>query len=181
MSKADFERAKALYPSTQMDDKAWMEFFDSPAGEHALGRILGDIYDFVKAVEEREAGIHRVGRRPRRDGSLEDVYKTVFPTPYTMDPFVTAMETLLAGRSQRAFAPKVPMSQTDLSRLLRGVMAPDITLLERIAAAAKVHPSYFVEWRAMYVSSMVERALMARPNIGVRAYRTLRDGEPSRV
>lgn len=180
MSKADFEKAKREFPSTQMDDAGWMTFFDSPAGEFALGRILGDIYDFVKAAEEREAGIHRVGRRPRRDGSLADVYATVFPTAYTMDPFKVAMEKLLAGRSQRAFAPRVPMTQTTLARLLRGDVQPSMGVLESIAQAAKVHPSYFVEWRAMYVSGMVQRVLLQRPNVGVKAYREMRMGDQAR-
>lgn len=174
MAKADFERAKERYPSTQMGEKQWLAFFDTPAGMHAMGRIIGDIYDVVKAGEEKEAGLQRMGRRPRREGSLADVYATVFPQPYTMDPFPEAMLKLLNGRSQRAFAPRVPVHQTTLSRLLAGTMTPDVTMLERIAVAAKVHPSYFVEWRALYVSQMVEKVLTQRPNIGVSAYKSVR-------
>ena len=178
MAKADFQRAKTEYPSTGMGEKGWLAFFDTSEGTHAMGRILGDIFDFVKAEEEREAGVHRMGRRPRRDGSLDEVYRTVFPQAYTMDPFREAMEKLLNGRSQRQFAPKIPMTQSMFSRLLRGDTIPDMATLEHIAKAAKVHPSFFVEWRAMYVSSVIGQVLVDRPNIGVKVYRTLRQGEP---
>lgn len=178
MAKADFEEAKRRFPSTQMGEAEWLAFFDTSDGMHALGRVLGDIYDFVKAEEEREAGIHRMGRRPRRDGSLEDVYNTVFPQAYTMDPFREAMHKLLNGRSRRQFAPKIPMTQTMFNRLLRGDFEPDMTMLESIARASKVQPAFFVEWRAMFVSQQIDKVLRARPNVGVRAYQSIRRGEP---
>lgn len=176
MAKADFEKAKREYPSTAMDEAGWMAFFDTPAGQHAMGRILGDIYDAVKAEEEKEAGIRRMGRRPRRDGSLEDVWATVFPQPFTMDPFPTAMVKLLNGRSQRQFAPKVPVHQTTMSRLMAGTLKPDLHMLERIALAAKVHPSYFVEYRAMFVGQLMTRVFTENPNMGVSAFRQVRHG-----
>lgn len=178
IAKADFDKAKGLYPSTTMGEAGWMAFFDTSAGAHAMGRILGDIYDAVKAEEEKEAGIHRMGRRPRRDGSLADVYATVFPAPYTMDPFPEAMVKLLNGRSQRQFAPKVPVHQTTMSRLMSGTLVPDMQMLERIAIAAKVAPSFFVEYRAMFVGQLLTRVLTERPNMGVRAYREVRAGRP---
>jgi len=176
MAKADFEGAKARFPSTQMGEQEWVAFFDTPAGQHAMGRIIGDIYDVVKAEEEKAAGLQRMGRRPRRDGSLEDVFATVFPQSYTMDPFPEAMMKLLAGRSARQFAPRVPVHQTHLSRMLRGDQTPDMQMLERIASAAKVHPSYFVEYRAMFVSKLIEKVLTQRPNIGVKAYKDIKVG-----
>jgi len=176
MPKADLEKAKRMYPSTQMGTEEWTGFFGTSEGYHALGRILGDIYDFVKAEEEREAGMHRMGRRPRRTGSLDDVYRTVFPQAYTMDPFREAMLKLLAGRSQRAFAPRIPMTQSSLNRLLRGEVEPDMQVLEAIANAAKVHPSFFVEWRAMYVSAQITRVLTSQPNVGVKVYKEMSRG-----
>jgi hypothetical protein len=180
MAKADLEKAKREFPSTGMGEAQWLAFFDTPAGHHAMGRIIGDIYDVVKAEREKEDGLQRMGRRPRRQGSLEDVYATVFPAPYTMDPFPESMLKLLAGRSQRQFAPKIPVHQTTMSRLMSGALVPDKTMLERIAHAAKVHPSYFVEWRAMYVSEMVQSVMTNRPNIGVTAYKHVRDGSVPR-
>ena len=180
MAKADYEGAKKHYRSTGMNEAGWLAFFDTPAGQHAMGRIIGDIYDVVKAEQEKDAGLQRMGRRPRRQDSLADVYETVFPQPYTMDPFRESMVKLLGNRSQRAFAPRVPVHQTTLSRLMSGALHPDRTMLERIAEAARVHPSYFVEWRAMYVAQMVEMVLTQRPNMGVTAYKHVRDKAVSR-
>lgn len=174
MAKADFEKAKREFPSTQMGEAGWLAFFDTPAGRHAMGRILGDIYDVVKAQEEKEAGVHRMGRRPSRTGSLQDVYDTVFPAPYSMDPFPEAMLKLLNGRSQRQFAPKVPVHQTTMSRLMKGELKPDLMMLERIAEAAKVAPAYFVEYRAMFVGQLLTRVLTDRPNMGIAAFREVK-------
>lgn len=176
MSKADFEKAKREFPSTAMNEPEWLAFFDTPAGQHAMGRILGDIYDYVKAEEEKESGVRRMGRRPRREASLQEVYDTVFPAPYSMDPFPEALTKLLNGRSQRQFAPRVPMHQTTLSRLLSGSLQPDLIMLERIASAAKVMPSYFVEYRAQFVGQLIIRVMTERPNLGVKGFREIKVG-----
>lgn len=176
MAKADFEKARRDFPSTQMGEPEWLAFFDTPEGSHAAGRILGDIFDAVKAEEEKAAGTHRMGRRPARTASLQDVYDTVFPAPYSMDPFPEAMIKLLNGRSHRQFAPKVPVHQTTMSRLMAGSLTPDLRMLERIALAAKVHPSFFVEYRAMFVGQLLTRIFISRPNMGVAAYREVKGG-----
>lgn len=174
MAKADLEKAKQLYPSTQMGEAEWMAFFDTPAGFAAMGAIIGDIFDEVKAEEEKEAGVKRMGRRPSRTASLTEVWATVFPAPYSMDPFPESLNKLLNGRSQRAFAMKIPCNQSTLSRLLSGEWAPDLTMLERIALAARVSPSYFVEYRAMFIGQLITKALTNSPNLGVTHLRLLR-------
>lgn len=179
MAKADIEKARRLYPSTRMGEAEWVAFFDTPAGFSAMGAIIGDIYDEVKAEEEREAGVRRMGRRPGRSASLSEVWATVFPAPYSMDPFPEALGKLLNGRSQRAFASKIPCNQSTLSRLLSGEWEPDLVMLERIAEAAKVAPAYFVEWRAMYVGELITKVLTASPNLGITHFRNLR-GERQR-
>ena len=167
MAKADFEKAKILYPSTQMGEKEWVAFFNTPAGFAAMGAIIGDMYDEVKAEEEKEAGVKRMGRRPSRTASLAEVWETVFPAPYSMDPFPETLHKLLNGRSQRAFARKIPCNQSTLSRLLSGEWSPDITMLERIADAAKVSPAYFVEYRALFVGQLITTVLIKAPNLGI--------------
>jgi hypothetical protein len=175
IAKADFGRAKELYPSTGMGEKAWLIAFD--ANPDIMWSIIGDVYDFVKAEQERDAGVHRLGRRPQRSSaSLDEVYATVFPPQYTVDPFGEAMVKLLAGRSVRAFAARVPMHHSHLSRLLTGERALDLTVLERIALAAKVPPAYFVEWRALYVGQLITRVLSERPNLSVKAVKAVRRG-----
>ena len=174
MGKADFERAKDLYPSTTMGEAQWLAYFDTPEGQHAVGRILGDIFDAVKAEEEKAGGVHRMGRRPGRTGSLQEVYDTVFPQIYSSEPFPVALAKLLNGRSARQIAPRVPIHQTTMSKLLRGEMQPDLQLMERIAHALKVQPAHFVEYRAMFVGQLLTQIFTDRPNMGVAAFREVK-------
>lgn len=175
MAKADLERARELYPSTRMDEREWLEVFSR--NEDIMWAIVGDIYSAVKDEEARDAGVRRVGRRPARSStSLEDVWSTVFPKQYTMDPFPEALGKLMGERSIRAFALKIPCHYSTLSRLRAGLVAPDMAMLESIAAAAKVSPSYFVEWRAMYVGALITRVLTEQPNMGITALRVIRTG-----
>lgn len=177
MAKANYERAKALYPSVNMGEHEWLAAFDR--NPDIMWSIIGDVYDAVKTEEEKEAGIRRMGRRPaRHPSSMADVYATVFPTVYSNDPFPEALHKLLNGRSQRAFAAKVPCNQGTVSRLLSGQIQPDIVMLERVAAAAKVAPYFFVEYRAQIIGRMVEKILLEQPNMSITAMKRVRAGVP---
>lgn len=182
MARADLEGAKALYPSCEMGVDAWLQFFGSPPGLQAMGKILYDIYDEVMSTEERNAGMRRIGRRPGRAAvPLEEVMGIVLPQEFTNDPLPSALAQLLRGRSQRQFAYKVPCSQSHLSRILSGERVPDLDQLERIAQAAGVRPWYFPEWRAQYVSALVTEVLSDNPHISVTALKTLRESRRGHV
>jgi hypothetical protein len=175
VAKANYERAKALYPSTAMGEAEWLQAFHR--NPDIMWSIIGDVYDAVKTEEEKAAGIRRMGRRPARHGtSMEEVYATVFPTVYSSDPFPEALTKLLAGRSQRAFAAKIPCNQGTISRLLSGQLEPDIVMMERVAAAAKVAPYFFVEYRAQAIGQMVVKILMEQPNMSIQAMKRVRAG-----
>src|SRR5206468_5127633 len=144
MARANLEGAKALYPSCEMGMGEWVTFLESPPGLQAMGKILYDIYDEVKSAEERKAGLRRIGRRPARAAvGLDQVMSVVLPTEFTNEPLNVALAKLIAGKSQRQFAYKVPISQPHLSRILSGERVPGLDQLEQIAAAAGVQPWYF--------------------------------------
>lgn len=175
MAKADFQRAKDIYPSTGMDEPQWVAVFDR--NPDIMWHMVGDLYSAVRDEEDHEAGIRRVGRRPARtSASLEDVWATVFPTQASMDPFVEALGKLIGTRSIRAFALKVPCHYSTLSRLRGGQLQPDMPMMESIAKAGKVPPSFFLEWRAMYVGALMTRVLTQRPNLSVTALRAINTG-----
>lgn len=177
MARADLEGAKQLYPSCDMGAAAWMQFFGTPPGLQAMGKILYDIYDEVKSTEERNAGIRRIGRRPGRVAvPLEEVMGIVLPAEFTNDPLPVALARLLKGRSQRQFAYKVPCSQSHLSRILSGERMPDLAQLELIALAAGVRPWFFPEWRAQYVTALIGEMLAENPHLSVSALKAFRDG-----
>lgn len=175
MAKADLGNAKRLYPSVFMDEADWVRVITN--NPDIMWKIVGDIYNAVKDEENREAGIRRVGRRPSREAtSLDDVWATVFPTQFTMDPFPVALTKLIGDRSMRAFAAKVPVHHSTLVRLRNGVLEPDIQMLEAVAVAGKVSPHYFIEWRAMFVGQLITRVLLQQPNMGITALRQVRTG-----
>lgn len=171
-TKSDWAKARSHVPWAE--DDVWAErLAENP---EALYRIIADSYDIALRDEEKLRGEQRSGRRPKPPQvPLDQVYAAVFPSQYSMDPFRETLEKLMDGRSQRAFARRVPCHQTTLSRLLSGALAPDLAMMERIASAAGVQPWYFVEWRAQFVASVVQSSLMANPNMSVNAIRGLRN------
>lgn len=175
MVRADFNKAKELYPSTQMGEAEWVEVFDR--NPDIMWAIVADIYNVVKDQEDRDAGVRRVGRRPGRvASSMEDVFNTVFPQQYTTDPFPEAFRKLLGERSQRQFAMKIPCNQATVSRMLSGEVKPDLIMLERVAAAAKVNPAYFLEYRAMFIGQLVTQIFTERPHLGITAVKRVKAG-----
>lgn len=177
--KADYKGAKRRFPTIlATDDDGWLRFFLSPHGFTVLGKVLGDAYTTAKDEEDRQAGMRRAGsgRRAPRRASLDEVLQTVFPDRYSMEPFPQAMEKILAGRSQRMFAQKTPgLHQMTLSRYMRGVVEPDIEMLELIAKAAKIHPAYFLEWRALYIGELLTNVFRSNPNLSVSALQTFNE------
>lgn len=175
MAKADLERAKELFPSCAMDMGDWLTFFGTAPGLRAMGRILYDVFDEVLSREERDAGQRRIGRRPARSAvSLAQVMAVVRPDEFTNDPFPIALKKLLRGRSQRAFARKVPIHQSYLSRLLAGEREPDLELMEALAHAASVGPWHFPEWRAQYVAALITEVMIEQPHLGIGALKVVR-------
>jgi transcriptional regulator with XRE-family HTH domain len=175
MAKADLERAKELYPSCHMGMEEWTNFFGTAAGLRAMGRILYDIYDELMSKEEREAGKRRIGRRPARSAVPLSVLMTVVrPEEFSNDPLPEALRKLLRGRSQRAFARKVPCSQPYLCRVLTGERPPDLEMIERLAQAAGVQPWHFPEWRAQYLGALITEVLQESPHLGITAIKGVR-------
>jgi transcriptional regulator with XRE-family HTH domain len=159
-----------------MGVEEWVAFFNSPAGLGAMGKILYDIYDEVRSAEERNAGLRRVGRRPGRSAvALDVVMEVVRPSEFTNDPFHVALARLIAGRSQRQFAVKVPITQPHLSRVLKGERLPKFDQMERLADAAGVPPWYFREWRAQYIAALIGEVLIDAPHLSISALKILRE------
>lgn len=177
MGRANLERAKELFPSTQMGTEGWLNFFRTAEGEAAVGKLLYDIYDEVLAAEERHAGTHKMGRRARRDPvSLDELFGVVLPQQYNDEPLTVALRKILAksGETQRSFAARVPISESLLSKILSQDFEPGLAMLDDIAEAAGVKPWFFVEWRAGFLGQLVTEMLLERPNLSVTAVKRMR-------
>ena len=137
--------------------------------------LWGLVADVVKAVKAGE-GEKRTGRRPAVSvGSLDELYDILFPACYASEPFAVTFGQLLAetGMSQRAFAVAARMHQATVNRLLTGRATPDLHCYERIAAALKVRPTYFPEYRALKIGQLVTETLLGNPMLSAEAVRRL--------
>lgn len=173
MAKANFDGARAQFASIEMGELEWVAAMSH--NPDIMWSILADIYNVVKDEAERAEGKRRMGRRPTRAAhSLDDLLQTVMPVQFCTDPFNEALRKLIDGKSQRAFARKVPCDHSTISRLLSGEFKPDLIMLHRIADAAKVPPHYFVEYRALYIGALIGRVLTEHPHLGVAAFKRLR-------
>lgn len=173
MAKANFEGARAQFESTSMTETEWVAAMT--VNPDIMWSILADIYNVVKDEEERAAGKRRMGRRPTRAaGSLDQLMKTVLPPQFTTEEFPEALRKLIVGKSQRAFAKRVPCDHSTISRLLKGEIKADLLMIIRVADAAGVPPHYFTEYRALLIAGIVERVLTQQPHLGVAAFKRLR-------
>ncbi|MGZ4745712.1 MAG: helix-turn-helix domain-containing protein [Oryzihumus sp.] len=164
----DWDGVKKKYPSTQFDEKQWLAVFD--ANPDIMWRIVGDI---CKAVIATESEVRRNGRRPTPNLSLADVERILSPN-YSMEPFPAALASLMAGRSQRAFAARVPVHHHTLRRLLTGEIAPSLPMMASLAKAGRVEPHYFVEYRAQAIAKVLEEHFADHPNQSIRVFKEIR-------
>lgn len=156
------EREHELVHRT-IDPEFWREYLDDhPA---VLHHLLADLYRATANTKERP-------------GSVEDLWGLVSPKVSNL-PFTQAVLELLGDRSLRALALQMRMHHTTLMRLINGerdiVIAdrPDYSMmrLETIARALRVHPSYFVEWRRLWIMSFIDHAIAEQPDLSMGIYR----------
>lgn len=177
IAKADYSKATVDYPSVLMGEGEWRAALD--ANEDIMWMIIRDVYDAVKTEQEKDAGIRRMGRRPARHASsMDEVWATVFPARYTQENFQVAFTDLVGARSQRAVAIKVGCNQATVSRLLSGQAQPDALMMERIATGFKIPATFFTEYRALAVGSLITRVMTEQPHLGIAAVKRLRQPRP---
>lgn len=168
---ADWPNARRWFPERSVEE--WIGLFDRAA--HVMPAILGDIFREVRAEEERAAGRTKIGRRAKAvNGSLEELYGMVTPR-YSMEPFGESVQELIGTRSLRQFASRVPMHHFTLTRMMRGELPLDRYRLERIAKAAHVNPAFFREWREMFLQDALSALLTAKPGVGIRFHKQMRE------
>lgn len=153
----------------------WREFFRERPD--ALQTLLGDVYVISKAHANGARGGRR--RHNAGDGGLDDLWGLVTPK-FSTKPFGDAVRDLMGPKeSLRAFAAKTGMHHQTLARLMSGQRPVEklydpngsMALLEQVAAGAGVHPSYFAEWRRLWLLSLLDVALTAHPNASIALFR----------
>lgn len=148
------------------DDETWWGHY---LAEHpdVLHRLLADLYQATYGSE--------------RPPALEDLWDLVAVKRFSVEPFGEAAMELLSQRdhSIRWLAQQTGFSHTHLRHLLDGrapiVNARDfgasMRQLELIARALRVHPSFFVEWRRLWIMHLLDAAFTVQPNLSVGVFR----------
>ena len=130
-----------------------------------LHQLLGDLYQATRGASATPP-------------TLDDLWDLVAPR-FTNEPFGKAVKELLNGRSVRWLANEIHIHNVPLTRVLNGerdvvsVRDPkgSMTRIEVIARALKVHPSYFAEWRRLWVMTLIDQAFEEHPHLSVGVYR----------
>lgn len=157
------EREQANLVTQSMDPAWWRDYFaDHP---EVLHHLLADLYRASTSSKERPS-------------NLDELWGLVNPT-FSNDTFGDAVRTLLGSRSIRWLAGKLHMDHSALVRIINGertlinIHEPErgMLRLEAVARALKVHPSYFLEWRRLWILSLLDTAFEEQPHLSVGVYR----------
>lgn len=145
------------------DEGFWEEYLR----EHpdVLHRLLADVYRMT----------HGTTQPP----TLDQLWETVAVPAFSALPFPEAFADVLNGRSMSAIAARAGIHKTTLLRHLNGER-PIVSIndplgsmrrIEIIAEAVGVHPSYFAEWRRLWIMTLLDDAFIGRPDLSVGLYR----------
>lgn len=147
---------------------SWRKAFRSDID--LFGRLVKD----VLKLDQAQPG--RPGPRPALDYDQGVArLRQYMGTDYAVEPFRDAYRHLANGRSIRAMARKTGLSKNHVHRLTTGELEPDAYALREIAKAFDKSPSYFAEWRAMWVANAIVDRLVDNPEASIAIYRRLKD------
>jgi hypothetical protein len=143
------------------------DFWEEYLAEHpdVLHRLLADVYQATYGAE--------------KPPTLDDLWAIMATPRFTSQDFGDAVLELLGDRSIRWLAQQVGIAHPQLSRYLSG-QRPIISVhdhrgsmrrIESVAQALHVHPSYFTEWRRLWIMSLIDSAFASQPSLSVGIFR----------
>jgi hypothetical protein len=158
------------------DHDFWRQFLtDRP---DVMYRLLGDLHQAAAVIK---------GEDPTRVPTVEELGKLV-SAQYTNEPFGDALKCLLNGRSVRWLAQQLRLHHSQITRIIRGERdivtlrdpAGSMYQIEAIARVLRVHPSYFVEWRRLWIMALLDDAFAAQPHLSIGVWKRFSVHEPGR-
>lgn len=163
------ERAKDIqdrYP--EVYDLDWTAALTKDDGLFA--RVLRDMLKLEQAVPGRS------GPRPSLDQrEVRDRLERLFGRDFTFDPFPEAFKQLAGKDSVRHVAHKTGLNRNLVHRLMTGEIEPSGWHMNQVAEAYGKHPSFFMEWRILYIIKALVGRLEWSPEASVSAYLELDD------
>jgi len=133
-----------------------------------FGRVIRD----VLKLEQASPG--RPGPRPSLDtAEATRRLNQLLGKDYTILPFKEAFRVLARDRSTRHLASLTGLNRNTVQRLLKGDMEPDGFEMSVIAETFGKHPSYFAEWRNLYITNAIMERLEWSPDTAVDIFREM--------
>lgn len=144
------------------------EFWAKYLNEHpdVLHRLLADVYEATYGADHPP--------------TLDELWDLMSAAPrFASEPFGDATLRLLQGRSVNWLAAQSGIAQPVLHRLIHGERAVvnvkdpkgSMQRIEQVARALRVHPSYFEEWRRLWIMFLLDSAFMTQPNLSMAVFR----------
>lgn len=168
--------AKRAFPAT--DGLDWdRKFRDDP------GLMAAVMHDILKA-DAYDAAVSSGASWTGRPAMLEANRDTEMRLrqfqgeDHTTLEFSEAFSVMVGQLRLSTVAHKVGISKTQVWRLLRAQVTPSPAEMEKIAVAFRRHPSYFAEWRAGWVLSLLARRLDGAPEATIGFYKRLSPEHP---
>lgn len=161
------ERAQAIrkrFPS--VDGLDWEKALERDID--LFGRVLRDVLKLEQAVPGRP------GPRPSLDiYAATRRMQQLLGKDFTLHPFAEALNTLAGQRSNRHLASKTGLNRNTIQRLRAGTLVPDGYEIRACATAFGKHPSYFLEWRILYITKAITARLEWSPEASVGLFQRL--------
>jgi hypothetical protein len=133
-----------------------------------FGRMVRDVLKLEQAVPGRP------GPRPSLDvGVATRRLQQLWGNDYTIRAFPEALRILSDGLSVRELSALTGLNRGRMHRLLTHKQSPDGYELRACAAAFGKHPSYFLEWRILYITRAIVARLEWSPETTVDLFRSL--------
>lgn len=164
-SKANgWKRVLAEHPlgPHSSDPNFWQPYLE--ANPHVLHKLLADVFRMTYGAD--------------RPPTLDDLWALVEQPKPSTEPFPDAFREAQGTRSMSSIAQRAGLHPTTLLRHLNGERpiisvndpAGSMRRLEIIAVALEVHPSYFAEWRRLWIMCLLDEAFSGRPDLSVGVY-----------
>ena len=138
-------------------------------------RLLGDLYQASATVR---------GKDPNKVPTVDEL-RGLVTQKYSNDPFGVALKELLGDRSVRWLAHQMKIHHSQITRIIRGerdisTLQDPAGAIEAVARVLRVHPSYFVEWRRMWIMNLLDDAFTAQPHLSIGVGKKFSAHEPRR-
>ncbi len=157
---------KSQFPA--VDSLNWEAAFRADVG--LLGLIIKDV------LKSDQSSLGRPGPRPTLDPKRSvERYNQFIGDDYSLLPMDETLSNLKGKTSLRGLAAKTGLDYNKIYRLLNGTDAPDVASMQDIARAYGKHPSFFLEYRILFILGAIEQNLIESPESSVSAYIKLKN------